>query len=166
MNQSLIRDAVAADARPIVAIYNHFILNTAVSFEEQAITEAEMAQRIADVQSHHLPWIVLELDGTVAGYAYATKWRARNAYRFSVESSIYLAPDFAGRGLGTAVYSELLLRLAAKGYHLVIGGIALPNAASISLHEKLGFEKVAQFREVGFKFNRWLDVEYWQRKLE
>lgn len=160
-----IRPAQADDAPAIAAIYNPFIANTTISFEEQAVTDAEMARRIADVQAAGLPWLVMEHDGKVAGYAYATKWRVRHAYRFSVESSVYLAPEHAGRGVGSALYAALLERLEALGCHLVIGGIALPNERSIALHEKLGFEKVAQFREVGFKFGRWLDVGYWQKTL-
>jgi len=160
-----VRAAHADDAQAIAAIYNPFIANTTISFEEQAVTDAEMARRIADVQAAGLPWLVMEQDGKLAGYAYATKWRVRHAYRFSVESSVYLAPEFTGRGVGSALYSALLERLDVLGCHLVIGGIALPNDASIALHEKLGFEKVAQFREVGFKFGRWLDVGYWQKTL-
>jgi phosphinothricin acetyltransferase len=160
-----IRDAVADDSKAIAAIYNHFVLNTTVNFEEAAVSDAEMAQRIGDVQDANLPWLVIENGKGVAGYAYATKWRVRQAYRFSVESTVYLAPEFAGQGMGSALYSALLQRLRDKGYHLVIGGIALPNPASVALHEKLGFEKVAQFREVGFKFERWLDVGYWQKTL-
>ncbi|TFW16335.1 arsinothricin resistance N-acetyltransferase ArsN1 family B [Duganella callida] len=160
-----IREAGAGDAGAIVAIYNHYILTTTITFEESAVTAAEMAQRIADVQAGGLPWLVLERDGAVLGYAYATKWRVRHAYRFSVESSVYLAPDAAGKGRGTALYAALLERLAAGGYHLVIGGIALPNAASVALHEKMGFEKVAEFREVGYKFERWLNVGYWEKAI-
>ncbi|MYM69851.1 GNAT family N-acetyltransferase [Pseudoduganella sp. FT55W] len=160
-----IRDAVADDAKAIAAIYNPFIANTTISFEEEPVTNAAMAQRIADVQAAGLPWLVLEVDGKVVGYAYATKWRVRHAYRYSVESSVYLAPECAGQGGGTALYTALLERLRACGCHLVIGGIALPNDASIALHEKMGYEKVAHFREVGFKFGRWLDVGYWQVKL-
>ena len=161
-----IRDAVAGDAEALVTIYNHFICHTTISFEEKAITQSEMAQRIADVQASDLPWLVAEHDGAIAGYAYATKWRVRHAYRFSVESSVYLAPAAAGRGIGTALYSALLEGLVKQGRcHLVIAGIAFPNAASIALHEKLGFEKAAQFREVGFKFDRWIDVGYWQKTL-
>jgi phosphinothricin acetyltransferase len=160
-----IRDAVADDAKAIAAIYNPFIANTTISFEEEPVTDAGMAQRIADVQAAGLPWLVLELDGKVAGYAYATKWRVRHAYRYSVESSVYLAPECAGQGGGTALYTALLALLTECGCHLVIGGIALPNDASIALHEKMGYEKVAHFGEVGFKFGRWLDVGYWQIKL-
>ncbi|MTV40427.1 arsinothricin resistance N-acetyltransferase ArsN1 family B [Duganella radicis] len=160
-----IRDAVADDAKAIAAIYNPFIANTTISFEEEPVTDAAMAQRIADVQGGGLPWLVAERDGKVVGYAYATKWRVRHAYRFSVESSVYLAPGSAGQGLGSALYAALFERLTACGCHLVIGGIALPNAASVALHEKMGYEKVAHFREVGFKFGRWLDVGYWQKTL-
>ena len=160
-----LRDANTADAESIAAIYNHFVLTTSISFEEAAVAPAEMAQRIADVQAAGLPWLVAEHDGAIAGYAYATKWRARHAYRFAVESTVYLAPAHGGRGLGTTLYQALIARLRAAGLHMVIGGIALPNPASIALHEKLGFVKVAQFSEVGFKFDRWTDVGYWELKL-
>lgn len=160
-----IRDASVEDAEPIASIYNHFVLTTSISFEEAAVPIVEMARRIADVGSAGLPWLVAEIDGAVAGYAYATKWRVRNAYRFSVETTVYLSPGHAGQGLGTALYQALLARLRKGGYHLAIGGIAQPNAASVALHEKLGFEKVAHFREVGFKFDRWIDVGYWELRL-
>lgn len=160
-----IRDASVEDAEPIASIYNHFVLTTSISFEEAAVAAAEMARRIADVGSAGLPWLVAEIDGAVAGYAYATKWRVRNAYRFSVETTVYLSPAHAGQGLGTALYQALLARLRKGGYHSAIGGIAQPNAASVALHEKLGFEKVAHFSEVGFKFDRWIDVGYWELRL-
>ncbi len=160
-----IRDAGAHDAASIAGIYNHFVLNTSISFEEAPVPDAEMAQRIDGVQAGGLPWLVAEQDGAVIGYAYATKWRVRHAYRFSVESSVYLAPASAGTGVGTALYRVLLDRLRDGGYHLVIGGIAQPNPASVAMHEKLGFKKVAQFSEVGFKFGRWTDVGYWELKL-
>jgi phosphinothricin acetyltransferase len=161
----MIRNAVRNDAAAIVAIYNHFIVNTAITFEEQAITESDMAQRISDVQNGDLPWLVAEHDGAVVGYAYATRWRVRHAYRFSVESTVYLAPSSAGKGIGRLLYTALIKRLSEQGYHLVIGGIALPNPASVALHEALGFQKVAEFRDVGFKFGRWVDVGYWQMML-
>lgn len=160
-----IRDAITNDSRAIAAIYNPYIADTTISFEEQPVTDADMARRIGEVQEAGLPWLVIEAGGVVLGYAYATKWRVRHAYRFSVESSVYLAPQAAGQGLGTMLYTALLERLRAQGCHLVIGGIALPNAASVALHEKMGYEKVAQFREVGFKFERWVDVGYWQKVL-
>lgn len=160
-----IRDAVATDAEAIVAIYNHYVLNTEISFEEAAVTGQEMARRIAEVQDGELPWLVLEDNGVLAGYAYATKWRVRHAYRFSVECSVYLAPACARKGYGTAIYTALFERLRSAGRQIAIGGIALPNASSIALHEKMGFEKVAHFQQVGFKFNRWIDVGYWQMNL-
>lgn len=160
-----IRDASVEDAEAIASIYNHFVLTTSISFEEAAVPAVEMAGRIADVQAAGLPWLVAQIDGAVAGYAYATKWRVRHAYRFSVETTVYLSPAHAGKGLGTALYRALLARLRDGGYHSAIGGIAQPNAASVALHEKLGFEKVALFREVGFKFDRWVDVGYWELKL-
>jgi phosphinothricin acetyltransferase len=160
-----IRPATPADAGRICPIYNHYVTTTTVSFEEDAVGEQEMAQRIADVGAAGLPWLVLEVDGTLAGYAYATKWRVRPAYRHSVESSVYLDRAFAGRGFGRLLYGALLDALRARELHLVIGGIALPNDASIGLHEALGFRKVAQFSEVGKKFGNWIDVGYWELKL-
>jgi L-amino acid N-acyltransferase YncA len=161
----LLRDATPDDADAIVAIYNHFVNNTTISFEEAPVAAPDMRQRIADVMDAGLPWLVAEVDGRVAGYAYATKWRARAAYRFAVESSVYLALDSAGKGLGAALYTRLLGRLREAGAHVVIGGIALPNAASVALHEKMGYAKVAHFAEVGRKFDRWIDVGYWQLTL-
>ena len=160
-----IRPATALDAAPICAIYNPYVASTAISFEEAPVSEEDMARRIADVGAAGLPWLVLEADGRIAGYAYATKWRVRPAYRTSVESSIYLDPAFAGRGLGRQLYGALLDELRRRELHVVIGGIALPNANSIALHEKLGFRKVAHFSEVGRKFGRWTDVAYWELKL-
>lgn len=160
-----IRHATSADASAIAAIYNHYVLTTAITFEEDVVPVEDMAQRIGDVLQAGLPWLVATVDGQVAGYAYATKWRARSAYRFSVESTVYLAPDGGRQGAGSRLYAALLDQLRAAGLHLVIGGIALPNAASIALHEKMGFEKVAHFAEVGFKLGQWRDVGYWQLRL-
>lgn len=157
-----LRPASMADAAAIRAIYNHYIATTTISFEEDAVTEQDMAQRITDVGTSGLPWLVLEVDGKVVGYAYAAKWRVRPAYRHSVEGTVYLDHAFAGRGLGLILYSALLDELRKRELHLVIGGIALPNKASVGLHEKLGFRKVAHFTEVGMKFGRWVDVGYWE----
>jgi phosphinothricin acetyltransferase len=159
----LIRSAEVRDSAAIAAIYNHYVSNTTISFEECPVTVEEMQRRIGAVQAGGLPWLVMEEDGRVVGYAYATKWKERSAYRFSVESSVYLHPGAHGRGLATELYGELLATLEGLGVHTVIGGIAQPNPASVALHEKLGFQKVALFREVGRKFDRWIDVGYWQR---
>lgn len=166
MIPSTLRPAQASDAAAICAIYNHYVTTTAISFEEEPVPAADMAQRIADVNTAGLPWLVLEIDRRVVGYAYATKWRVRPAYRHSVESSIYLDKDFTGRGLAGTLYRALLDELRARGLHRVIGGIALPNAASVGIHEKLGFRKVAHFSEVGKKFGCWRDVGYWELGLD
>jgi len=161
----LIRSATATDAEAIAAIYNHYIRDSIVTFEETAVPAADMARRMAEVSAAGLPWLVAERSGAIAGYARATPWRPRSAYRFSVESSIYLDPQHTGAGLGTHLYRELLAQLKSRSLHVAIGGVALPNAASVALHEKLGFRKVAHFGEVGFKFGRWIDVAYWQLAL-
>lgn len=161
----IIRDCKPGDAAAIASIYNHFILNTCISFEETAVCADDMLQRLADVQAAGLPWLALCLDDVLIGYAYATKWRVRHAYRFSLESTVYLAPGYGGQGYGQELYRALIDRCRSAGYHLLIGGIALPNDASVALHEKLGFVKTAHFSEVGFKFDAWRDVGYWQLKL-
>jgi len=161
----IIRPALPADAPAIAAIYNHYILTTTISFEETPIDGAEIAQRMANVFAAGLPYVVAEEDGTLSGYAYATAWRARPAYRTSVETTVYLRTGTHARGVGTLLYRALLDQLRRDGYHMAIGGIAQPNAASVRLHEKLGFEKVAHFSEVGCKFGRWVDVGYWELKL-
>lgn len=161
----LLRDAAPDDADAIAAIYNHYVATSTISFEEEPVTVPAMRQRIADVQQSGLPWLVALVDGKVGAYAYATPWRVRAAYRFSVESTVYVDANQARSGLGSALYGRLMARLREAGLHLVVGGIALPNAASIALHEKMGFDKVAHFSEVGLKFGRWIDVGYWQLKL-
>jgi L-amino acid N-acyltransferase YncA len=160
-----LRPALPDDAAAIAAIYNHYILTTTISFEEDPVDADEMARRITSVLSANLPYLVAEIDGAVTGYAYATAWRVRPAYRGSVETSVYLRAGAHGAGTGTALYRLLLAQLGARGLHLAIGGIAQPNDASVALHEKLGFEKVAHFKEVGRKFGRWVDVGYWQLLL-
>lgn len=166
MTPPAIRSASAPDAARICAIYNHYVATTTVSFEEEPVLEAEMAGRIADVAGAGLPWLALDVDGELAGYAYATKWRARPAYRHSVESTIYLDPAFTGRGHGRLLYGALLDELRQRALHLVIAGIAQPNAGSVGLHEALGFTKAAHFTEVGMKFGRRVDVGYWQLLLD
>jgi L-amino acid N-acyltransferase YncA len=160
-----IRPAAAGDAAAIAAIYNHYVATSIATFELAPVDPEVMGGRIAEVQSHGLPWLVAEDAATVLGYAYAGRWRAREGYRHSVESSIYLAPGKTGRRLGGLLYQRLLETLQACNVHAVIGGVALPNPACVALHERLGFEPVARFREVGRKFDRWIDVGYWQRSM-
>jgi len=160
-----IRPAQQSDADAIAAIYNHYVAETVITFEEDPINAAEMARRIQDVQSASLPWLVAEENNRILGYAHATPWKTRSAYRFSVEITVYVAVGHVGRGIGSTLYSGLLSALEKLSVHAVIGGIALPNDASVALHEKFGLAKVAHFQEVGFKFNKWIDVAYWQRIL-
>lgn len=160
-----IRGASAVDAAAIARIYNYYVQNTVITFEEEPVAAEAMATRMAEIENGALPWLVAELDDAVVGYACATKWKVRSAYRNSVETTIYLEQGHEGRGIGTRLYAELLSLLRAKGLHVAIGGAALPNAASVALHEKLGFERVATFRQVGFKHDKWVDVAYWQLLL-
>jgi L-amino acid N-acyltransferase YncA len=157
----MIRACTTADATAICSIYNHYVRETVITFEEAPVAVPEMAQRVVDVATR-FPWLVAEEGNEIVGYAYATPWKTRSAYRFSVESTVYVAPGQTGRGLGTALYRELLDELRKQGVHSVVGGIALPNAASITLHEKLGFKKIGEFVEIGRKFDRWVDVGYWE----
>jgi L-amino acid N-acyltransferase YncA len=157
----MIRACAIADAAEIAAIYNHYVRETVVTFEETPVSAGEMARRIADVGAR-FPWLAWDDNGAVVAYAYATAWKTRSAYRFSVETTIYVAANHHGRGIGSKLYGALLAELEARGFHTAVGGIALPNPSSIALHEKLGFRKIAQFAEVGRKFDRWVDVGYWQ----
>lgn len=158
----MIRDAVPADAEAIARIYNPYVLDTTITFEERAVTPQEMAARMERIAAASLPWLVAERDRRVVGYAYAAPWHARAAYRFCVESTVYLDAAATGGGVGSALYAALFETLKASGVHAVIGCVALPNPASTALHEKFGMKKVGHFEQVGFKFGRWIDVGYWQ----
>ncbi len=157
----MIRQARLSDAGQIADIYNFYVRNTLVTFEEQEVSSAEMANRIADKLQKHF-FLVWEEDGQVLGYAYADEWKTRSAYKYTVESSVYIKKQAAGRGIGTKLYERLLELLKEKGLHIVLAGIAIPNEASVALHEKLGFVKTGQLKEVGFKGGRYIDVGYWQ----
>ncbi len=157
----MIRTATIQDAKEICEIYNYYILNSIVTFEEEIVAVSEMNNRIEQITAK-LPWIVYEESGELLGYAYASEWKSRCAYKHSVESTVYLKPGAMGKGIGSKLYDELINRLKKIKVHAVIGGIALPNESSIALHEKFGFKKIGQFKEVGFKFEKWIDVGYWE----
>lgn len=157
----MIKDVSSSDAEEICEIYNHYVKNSVITFEENEVSTVDMESRIARVTAK-LPWIVFLEDEKILGYAYASEWKLRCAYKFSVETTVYLRSDARGKGIGTKLYQELINRLIKLDLHVAIGGIALPNDASIALHKKMGFEKVAQFKEVGYKFNKWVDVGYWE----
>lgn len=161
----MLRAATIADAAAIAGIYNHHVLNTIVTFEEEVVAASDMAQRITETCAAELPWLVWEENGAVLGYASASKWKSRCSYRYSVESTIYLSNTAAGRGIGTQLYAALIAALKPTGIHAIIAGVSLPNPASVALHEKLGFVKVAHFKEVGWKFEQWIDVGYWELLL-
>ena len=159
----MIRKANSGDFEAIASIYNYYILHTHSTFETEAIDSLEMGSRITRVQQDFkLPWLVIEDAGTVVGYAYATQWKARQAYAKTTESSVYIEKNHFGKGYGKLVYQELMTQLESLGYHAIIGGISLPNEGSIRLHESLGFKKIGEFEEVGFKFERWINVGYWE----
>ncbi len=160
-----IRSASRADAASLCDIYNHYVTNTAVTFEEQPVSIDGMGHRVESIVASSLPWLVAEVHQEVLGYAYATSWRPRSAYRYSVEVTVYVRHGLARRGIGSSLYNTLLPSLRTLGVHAVIAGISLPNQASVALHERFGFHKVAHFEEVGFKHNRWVDVGYWQRVM-
>jgi phosphinothricin acetyltransferase len=157
-----IRGIVSSDVKEIAEIYNHYVRETIITFEEKPVLPTDFIERIQQIQSIRLPWLVAESDDVILGYAYASKWKERAAYRFSVETTVYVKPDCFKKGIGSSLYNELMDELKEKGFHAAMGGIALPNKASVGLHEKLGFTKVAHFTEVGYKFDQWIDVGYWQ----
>ena len=160
----MIRSAIVGDAKQICNIYNFYVLNTIVTFEEDAVPEEEMRSRIENITSK-FPWIIYETNGKIKGYAYASEWKSRCAYKHSVETTVYLLNGAHGNGIGSKLYAELIKRLREMNIHALIGGISLPNDASIALHEKFGFKKIGQFEEVGFKFDKWIDVGYWELKF-
>jgi len=170
----MIRACRPQDAAQLCSIYNHYVEETAISFEQEVLTERAMARRVEEVMSHH-PWLVFEEDGaggdaanaagTILGFAYGSPWRSRAAYRHSVETTVYLDRAATGRQIGSALYAALIDRLAARGAHVLVGVIALPNDASEALHAKLGFERVGILPEIGHKFDRWVDVAYWSLDL-
>lgn len=161
----MVRRVQLEDANAIVEIYNYYILNSIATFEETAIDAIEMKNRIQQCTARH-PWLVFEEKGEIIGYAYAGEWKSRCSYKYSVESSVYLKHNATKKGVGTILYSELIKQLKKTDLHVIIGGISLPNEPSIYLHEKFGFEKIAHFKEVGNKFNKWIDVGYWELLIE
>jgi len=159
-----IRLADSRDAAGVQAIYAPIVGSSAISFETEPPTAEEMARRIARTMPAH-PWLVAEDQGQLAGYAYAGPFRSRPAYRWSVEVSAYVHPDWRRRGLGRSLYTALLAVLALQGYREACAGITLPNPESVGLHQALGFVPVGVYRRVGWKLGGWHDVGWWQRSL-
>ena len=165
MVNTVIREVELSDAQQIAKIYNYYIEKTVITFEEQLVSANDIQSRIEKIKQAGHIWLVAEIDTQVVGYAYSAPWRDRSAYRFASEVSVYLSSDSQGKGIGSLLYQSLFEQLKLTQINILIGGITLPNEASVAIHEKFGMEKVAHFREVGYKFEQWLDVGYWQVKL-
>jgi phosphinothricin acetyltransferase len=166
----MIRPVNTADAAAICSIYNYYIENSTVTFEEKPLSEAEMEERILDISSNY-PYLVLEekggaFPGEINGYAYVNRWRERSAYRFAAELSVYVRNGFQGQGMGRKLMERLLEEVRETDIHSLVAGIVLPNDRSVALHEQFGFKKVAQFWKIGYKFDKWLDVGYWELFLK
>lgn len=160
-----IRLAHPLDAEAIAAIYRPFVKTTAISFETVPPGREEMGRRIAETLVSY-PWLVCELGGQVVGYAYATQHRVRAAYQWSVDTSVYVDEKHWRSGVGRGLYASLFSILAAQGFFNAFAGIALPNPASVALHESVGFEAIGVYRRVGYKFGAWHDVGWWQLLLK
>ena len=153
------------DAGTSCEIYNYYITETVVTFETEPMGIEAMQRRIETIAGR-FPYLVYEQDGRVLGYCYATTWHDRAAYERTVEMSVYLHRDWAGKGIGHQLYQELIDRLRQEGFHVAVATITLPNTQSVALHENFGFRKVAHFTEVGYKFDKWLDVGCWELGLQ
>jgi L-amino acid N-acyltransferase YncA len=160
----VVREAVVADVPALLEIYRPFVTDTAVSFEIEPPTLEEFQARVLAAQERW-SWLVAERNGEVLGYAYGSAFRTRAAYRFTAETSAYVGPAHRGLGIARALYERLFVVLAAKGYANAYAGIALPNDPSVAFHEALGFSHVGTFHRAGWKFGRWHDVAWWERRL-
>jgi phosphinothricin acetyltransferase len=161
---SRIRLAADSDAAALSDLYRPIVESTFISFETEPPDTEEMRRRIADTLSSY-PWLVYDVNGTVAGYAYAARHRTRAAYQWSVDTSVCVHPDFQRSGVGRGLYLSLFGILAEQGYFTANAGIALPNPASVALHEAMGFQPIGVYRSVGYKLGAWHDVGWWQLEL-
>jgi L-amino acid N-acyltransferase YncA len=161
----MIRSLEQDDIQQVLEIYNYYVLHSPATFEEEVVSIADFRIRINRILIK-FPFLVFEEEGKIIGYAYANTFRTRIAYRFSTEVSVYIHKDHYRKGVGKLLYAELLSILKTEGYHTAIGGLTLPNEASIQLHEFFGFKKVAEFQESGFKFGKWHSTGFWQLMLE
>jgi len=160
----MVRPVGDDDFAAIAAITNHYIASTAIHFAYEPVTDAELRGSWLTHRATH-PWFVAEHEDRVVGYAKAGIWRDRPAYAWTTEVGLYIADDQRGRGLGRALYAALLDELAHRGFRSAIAGIALPNDASLALHRRFGFESVGIVRDAGYKFDRWHDVEFFQKRF-
>jgi phosphinothricin acetyltransferase len=162
---TMIRPVKSEDASAICTIYNYYVKETAITFEEMPVAIREMEKRIKETSADY-PWLVYDDGIYVLGYAYVNKWKERSAYRYSVETTVYVKQGHEGEGIGTSLYTPLLEAAKKKGAHAAVACITLPNKRSVALQEKFGFKKVARFNEIGFKLGKWQDVGYWELLLQ
>jgi phosphinothricin acetyltransferase len=161
----MIRNVKLSDAEHIAGIYNYYIENTVVTFDENPVSVEKIRQKMEDVHTKGYPFIAYEENGQLIGYAYVNTWRSHSAYNITLETSIYLDIQYAGRGVGTQLYEVLIEKSRELNIHSLIAVISLPNDCSRKLHEKFGFQLIGNFKETGIKFNRLIDVEFWQKIL-
>lgn len=161
----MIRDVTPDDAKRIAEIYNYYIKETIITFEYDPVSEQDIKERIKKVTGKNFPYFVYEQDGIVIGYAYLNNWRERVAYDITLETSVYLDHKATGSGIGSILYQELIIRAQKINIHSLIGVISLPNPESQKLHRKFNFELIGNFKESGVKFDRLIDVEFWQLML-
>ena len=165
-HSKMIRPVNLEDGAAICSIYNHYVENAIYTFEEAPLQVDEMRERIRKISAKY-PYLVYEDgNGEVNGYAYINTWKEREAYRFSAELSVYVKDGLHGKGMGRQLMERLLEEVRKTEIHSLVSGISLPNDPSVALHEKLGFVKIGQFREIGYKLGKWLDVGYWELVLK
>ena len=164
MDGPVVRDATPRDAQACAAIYAPYVTDTAITFESDPPTPEQLAERIATATRTHA-WLVLDVGGRVVGYAYGGPYKARAAYRWSTEVSVYLEQGLRRSGAGRTLYTALFARLAERGFRTAVAGMALPNDASVGLHRALGFEPVGTYRRIGWKLGAWHDVAWVQRSI-
>ncbi|MFD1162452.1 MULTISPECIES: GNAT family N-acetyltransferase [Hwangdonia] len=157
----MIRPFHIKDTQTLLDIYNYYVLNSIVTFDIEPLSIEAFTEKTNAINQTY-PFLVFEENNVILGYAYGSKWRPKPAYNHTVESTVYVKHGAHGKKIGTKLYTELLRLLKQENYHVVLGGLTLPNEASVQLHEKFGFKQVAHFKEVGLKFNQWLDVGFWQ----
>lgn len=162
---SAIRLVQESDVEQMLAIYAPFIQETPTTFELEVPTIEQFQQRI-HIILEHAPWLVCEIEGEILGYAYASQHRQRAAYQWSVESSVYVGDKFRRKGVGIALYTSLFQLLQLQGFYNVYAGITLPNLASVTLHENLGFSQIGIYDLVGYKLGKWHNVGWWQLSLQ
>jgi len=160
----MIRKVTTEDAAALAGIYNYYLENTTITFDTDPLSSEEMEAKINDISANY-PFLVCEEDGALKGYCYVTLWKKKCAYHTTVESTVYVHKDHLGKGIGTTLMKALLEELKHTDIHAIIACITVPNDESVRMHEKLGFRQVSAFREVGFKFGRWLDIGDWELVL-